>query len=69
MNKFKIAIIRKNLEDVVVEWNTVPRIGEVIETGDSQHHFSYVITNVIHYVRRGIGSDDGEIGLEVTERK
>jgi hypothetical protein len=69
MKKIKITIIRKGEESEIFEWNSVPRKGEVVELGDCNQNSQHVVTNVVHYFRRGVDSKYAEIGLEVEPRK
>jgi hypothetical protein len=66
MRKFKIAVIKKGEDSEIFEWSCVPRIGEVIETGSLNYRSQYIVTNVVHYFRRGMDSEYAEIGLEVS---
>ncbi|MGA3285739.1 MAG: hypothetical protein ABSD57_14940 [Verrucomicrobiota bacterium] len=66
---FKITVkdINEKITDEseVFEWKTIPRIGEIVRLGDAQQPFRFSVKNVVHYFRRGMNSDEGEICLEV----
>jgi hypothetical protein len=63
MQTFKIKVLGKDEDSKVYHWKTVPRIGEVVETGDCSHPFPHVVTKVIHYFRRDGDPKESEIGL------
>ncbi|HEX3856676.1 MAG TPA: hypothetical protein VHY30_05190 [Verrucomicrobiae bacterium] len=69
MKKFRITIINKGEASEIYEWNSIPRKGEIIETGRLNYRSKYEVTNVVHYFGHGMDSEYAEIGLEVAERK